>query len=534
MSITVADCLKLSCLKKSKVVSGHEGLSKIVNTLSVLEYADWKILKNNQLFKANEIVLSAFASIKDDVVAQCKTLEALHDSGDVALVLYYVGYMITELDQKVLDKSNELNFPVIVMPVGCIDIGYDEAITEITEAIYNDKYHETRFVNSMLERISQLPERQRTLSNIMQMLSSHLRCNLMVTDTFNKCICFVKRPMSADVTEELLLNYISNHDLRKENAFTEIELDEYNIYIIPFSQNHYSHLSLVAVDEAEQLSKESLLLAVELIEVSSNIWKYDLDTISLDRLIPTILNDNLEIAEQIAQEFQVKISSHNTMMVVEIDDNDLSLYERHFENDRLINIAKEFLSKNDVPPLVCAIGRQIVSLIAFPDDYDNTADFITEFRKLLFSKHDNLLFAYASNLSTVKNMRYFYSMYCNYFDNARIIYGNCETISLSQLEFCSECEYHISNKDTNNDDYLLPLRKIKDGDVLIDTLATYFLDANCEAKKTSEIMFLHKNTIRFRLNKIWMALKSDYTQMPEKYMIYRALALYRLTKEFRV
>jgi len=92
MSLTVADCLKLPSLRESSVVSGHKGLNKIVNSISVLELVDSDMLSNRQLFTPNELLLTAFTSIKDDVNAQCHTIEMLYESGDVGIVLYYVGH----------------------------------------------------------------------------------------------------------------------------------------------------------------------------------------------------------------------------------------------------------------------------------------------------------------------------------------------------------------------------------------------------------------------------------------------------------
>lgn len=40
MSVTVADLLRLSSLRNARVEAGRGGLSRIVASLSVLEYAD--------------------------------------------------------------------------------------------------------------------------------------------------------------------------------------------------------------------------------------------------------------------------------------------------------------------------------------------------------------------------------------------------------------------------------------------------------------------------------------------------------------
>lgn len=532
MSITVSDCLKLSCLKNAKVVSGESGLAKIVTTVSVLEDADMNLLTNNQIFRANEIIISAFASIKDDVVAQCKTLEILHESGDVALILCYVGYIVESLDQRFLDKSDELSFPIIVIPLSSREIGYGDVIGEITEAIYNNRYHETRFVSNMLERIYQLTEHQRTLPNILQMLSNKLKCSLIIMDASDRCICLVKYHTSTWLSEEMLFNVFSNNtDFDKIDLTEIIGETESVIYKVPFSQSQYSHLSLIVVDEGENLAKEELALAVELIEVSSNIWKYDLDTMHLDRLIPAILNDNLVMARHIAETFNINSDAINAIIIAQIDDLGLDLYERHRINDHLVEISEKILKDYNKNPIVCTLGKQVIAAFSFSVDSEEDNIFISEYQKAILEYNPDIVLTFSSNLSTTQKIQNAYLTYCNYFDKTRKIYPKQKLLTLSQLEFCAECTILIKNNLLDENDWLMPLLKVKDGVILIETLATFFLDANCEVKETSQIMFLHRNTIQFRLNKIRKIIGKDFSMLHEKYNAYKTMAVYRLNKE---
>lgn len=81
MSITVRDCLKLPSLRNAEVLAGHAGLDQYVSTVSVLEYAKTFAMAN-PLFLGNEIILTAFISIKDDVDAQCEAIRRLHAVGE--------------------------------------------------------------------------------------------------------------------------------------------------------------------------------------------------------------------------------------------------------------------------------------------------------------------------------------------------------------------------------------------------------------------------------------------------------------------
>ena len=47
-------------------------------------------------------------------------------------------------------------------------------------------------------------------------------------------------------------------------------------------------------------------------------------------------------------------------------------------------------------------------------------------------------------------------------------------------------------------------------------------------KETGEILYLHRNTVQYRINNVKQRLNYDITKMPEAYTIYRAVALERL------
>lgn len=72
---------------------------------------------------------------------------------------------------------------------------------------------------------------------------------------------------------------------------------------------------------------------------------------------------------------------------------------------------------------------------------------------------------------------------------------------------------------------------LQDGEPeLIETLCSYLLDAQSELKTASELLYVHRNTVLYRLNKIKSLLGFDIAKMPQAYDIYMAVSLYRITK----
>ena len=135
MSITVRDCLNLPSLSSARVVAGHQGLENVVKTISVIEFDDY----DEDFFVPDEIVITSFYSVKDDVDAQCRVLEHSKMSGDVAVLLFYSDIIMRGIDSRLLDTANRISMPLIVLPESNINLRYSDVISEVMEAVVLDK-----------------------------------------------------------------------------------------------------------------------------------------------------------------------------------------------------------------------------------------------------------------------------------------------------------------------------------------------------------------------------------------------------------
>lgn len=155
MSVKVSDCLKLPALRDAKVIAGKKGLNRTVTAITVIELADTSALRND-LLVGNELLLSALVSIKDDIDMQCRLIRHLHSVGEAALVIYYVGVFVPEIDPRLVETANEVGFPLIIMPYGKLNFRYSDVISEVMELVITDRKQEKYYVPEIVDRISQL------------------------------------------------------------------------------------------------------------------------------------------------------------------------------------------------------------------------------------------------------------------------------------------------------------------------------------------------------------------------------------------
>ena len=118
--ITVANVMKLPSMYGSEIVAGHNGLENPVESITVLEYGKLSdtldTLFTNTQFSGNELLISSFANILDDVEAQCENIRRYHATGASGIILFYVGIILPKIDSALLKCCNELDFALICMP----------------------------------------------------------------------------------------------------------------------------------------------------------------------------------------------------------------------------------------------------------------------------------------------------------------------------------------------------------------------------------------------------------------------------------
>lgn len=539
MSITVADCLKLSALRDAKVAAGCGGLNKIVSAVSVLEYADASFLVDG-LFIGNELIITAFVSVKDDVEAQCKAVRRLHEGGEVGLILYYVGIFVSCLDKRLLQTADELNFPLICMPENRFDFRYSEAISEILEMVVKDQMQETYFVTGILDRIAQLQERQRTIGAVMRMLSDRLRCTLLLADHRLEQRGFAAWPMAAGwAYQEILDKYRPNQHLPAPEKPTCLTLNDTTVFIsnIPVTVEQQPDMYLIVMNEGSPLPTYHLRQAAEVIQLFVSIWKYDFGHEAADALVRAILEDDPARMRRIAEALHVDVASIHTMWALKEAGAQTGLehtpQQRRIQGARRAIMTKLFLLEHRKLVFVDTVQDTVIAFMNDPPFHEQEEELEKLFIESLSDTDRDAVLIACGGLQTTTDVRNAYMLVESYLDACHSIYPCKRVLSLHELRFAQECLAILDRGEDALAHFLLPLTPLKtqeDGNDLVETLSVFLLDAQNSMQQTGERLFLHKNTVKYRINKIKQRVGYDISKMPEAYTLYLASALNRLLR----
>lgn len=97
---------------------------------------------------------------------------------------------------------------------------------------------------------------------------------------------------------------------------------------------------------------------------------------------------------------------------------------------------------------------------------------------------------------------------------------------LSQL-----CQEIMASRE-NLDQYLRTLSGLRSANAeLIPTMTTYLLDAGSSMAETARLMYVHLNTVKYRLRQVQELTGFSPTQLPGAYSLYIAAAINRISGE---
>ncbi len=528
MSITVNDILKLPSLSSAQVVAGSGGLKKTVTSITVLEYANTEKLQEDLFeskdFLGSELVITAFANIREDVKAQCTNIKRLAGVGEVGMVLYYVGVIMPKIDERLLSLANKLDFVLICMPKNKLNLRYSEVIVEVMEAIIEDRAQNKYFVSEILDNVAKLTRLQQNVETVLKMTSDRLKASIILTDENFKTLNMVCWPRSDTANIEKLYSKFK-HEHFTSNCI-KITLQNKELWVSRTTIEHIDgqHLNVFIAKEAAAISDDYMRQTAELIKISLNLWSQKHAKIVLSELVRAILSNEPMNMRRLANFFNIDIASINTMWVIKPPVHSTA---------KVLSIAKDLL-RHSCSTLVADVYKDYV--VIFIDNktiQHQNLSLAQELYDVLTEQFMLQNFVICTALSSAKEVRRAFLDIESCTGAAKNIFKTKNILTYSEILFAKQCKMLIESGDENVNNALSTLNFLNSNDKAfnfnpIETLQIFLIDADSSVALTSEIMFVHKNTIKYRIAQINERLCFNVTKMPEATQLYTSCAIKRL------
>ena len=526
MSITVSQLMELPCLRKAKVLAGHNSLDRIVTSVTVLEYAtptamQRKLYKSIE-FWGSEIILTGFCNIADDVDAQCYNIKMFAEAGEVGIILYYVGLILPRVDPRLIQLANELDFVLICMPENEPNLRYGEVIREAMDAIVRDELNNPTFTIDLLDQMTKVPPGQQSVKTILRITSDRLRASAVITDSEYQVLSQASWPRNQDLSWTDMINQAAKHT--GSDCSWEIK-GQQNLwaYKAEIHPNNYSRMFLFVFSERGNLDQVLWKQVVEGVRVSMGVWGRTHDQTDLSELTRAIILDEPIKMRRLGDLYHIDVSSLSDMWILmSLDGENLSPWTKAVS--RLsslytkIGLCEHY--ENDI--LIFPVGSRTLH------EMDEWTNALVEFCQ---EKGLNAKITRCPLLQYTSHAKYAYETNRAYLETSTKVFPMRPFFTISEIEFVKECcEIATQGKDAVRRylSLLDPILSGKDGEEIINTLTVFLLDKNSNITETAAHLFVHKNTVKYRLQKASNLLGFHVGDIPQSKNLIYALALQRI------
>ncbi len=543
---TVNDLFILEGLKDGIVLAGHRGLTRNVQSVNISDTPD----VINFLDK-NHLLLSTGYAFKDDTEKFCELIRQMHDLNCSGLVIK-ISRFFHELPPEVKLLADDLAFPIIDLPT-------THTLGEVSRHILNylndHEAEQLYYALHVQKEFSNMLIKGYSLSALVEQLGHLLARPIILLNHRGEKIAqshdFVKESMK-DVKLEILQKV--KEDLlaaREGTTFTIPSREHQSVSTFPV-QTKRQYPSMLVIFDSLTLPYPSSQMAIEqagnvisftmvkeqAIEENSRLLKNNF----FADLIDLKIHSDEEIFSR-SSYYGLQKGMENVCVVCTIDSQGeiyetLQLYEKkvgELHNSVYDQLEDELIHEN-LEATLFTKGKYFAMILQFPKYGDEEINKITHFIENVQANFDGdftLSFGVSHSVPSLKELPTTYqeaveAILTGYEQNLKGFIKYYKTRDLEELLKT------LSRKDLKalyeNTLKSLAFPKTKEEQELVKTIQVY-LDAQCEFSETSRKLFVHRNTVKYRIEKAEELLNCSLRDPADSLRIRVALIIGSILKE---
>lgn len=548
MSITVRDALKIGRLQEAKILGGAAGLENIVRAVDIIDVPDAAIW-----FRRDSLLSTTFYALKDNLDAQLKMLEDITACGGAGLIIFSPERYISQIDDRLIRKANELSLPLLQMP----DCSYIDVIVPVMSKILDKQVESLEYAQEVHSLMVNFVLKGRSLSEIISSLSSLINLPVVMADS--DLILLNYEVPAGNINNTLLIERLRNSqgylelgecyppevlettmEEKKPRYHCQKKPGKYDfLFPITAGDTFYGLIIVpglereLAPDKTVALEAASLAIALNTLkerEIREAERKNELDFFN------ELLLGNLKTRENIiAQAAQLGLDLDGPYCLILVELSRETPYHLRMPGNKA-GIARDNIEKKlqrqlrsaldmEHPQNIMAeaLGSNVV-LLRLPETW-NERDRIYN-SKLIMERLKKIIQARMGDVPVCMAMGGIYehiervsSSYIQAWETMEI---GKKLLPPDFAVYYSDMEaYHLVKRFFNSSsaasfyqrvyDPLLKYDRDKDGE-LVSTLETY-IECNYSRSMTAQQLHIHRNTLNYRLNKINELLGQNVDQI---------------------
>jgi purine catabolism regulator len=525
MNITIEEALTIFPLSEGKLVAGAKGVSRVISSLNLMDAPDI-----TNWMKAGELLLTTGYAIKDSPEEFVKLLQSLNERESSGLGIK-LGRYWKEIPQVVINEANRLHFPLIELP---FEYTFSEQITALFQSQFERNTKKLNDVLEMQKKLVDFAMQADEHTNYFQMVSGILKHPFAVIGTNGKLLYNATDSREA----ELLHHWPWNLDYklsRLNNKFS---------YRIPLLKNGICHgfflvmpTNLADIHAEEGIFHQAAVILSFHLESIQN-QESSAASYRLGNTIERFLQGKISSEALLDQAKSIGSNTWSGSYICSVSTFNSTFNDSEAKKSFIRSIQHEI---QDYPKLAAMeshhffVFEKLVSLFALTahetKEVGAVGHLAQSFAKLLTTLSTEASKTYVSKIK--RSVEEIMSGYEECLEAQRI---SAKLISDSPVIFFTDLEFiyllrHIPQDIMSNyyDYFLYPLLQ-KDDDYINEMLRTveaYFTN-NGQINETAKELYIHRNTVLYRLEKIGELLNIDFKNTNHLMQLKLALMFKRL------
>ncbi|TWH57307.1 purine catabolism regulator [Desulfitobacterium sp. LBE] len=547
--ITIQDVLNADVFQNYNVLAGENGLLREVTTITIAEVPDAA-----KWLRGGELVCSTAFFISNTGLEQSEWVESLIISGASALAIK-TSRFLGVLPQSIIECANNHNFPIIELDH---EVTWPAIIEAFMDYVTNQRIKIMQLIEDVQRDLINLVLENNTIQTLVNKISELVGNTIIIEDAKLNVIAVsnVEGDIQSNLDSPVFKARINEHfrqNVLKSNFYKAVKMGEkkehleINLslpnsekirnYMFPIFSNKtiYGFISLLESQQIYSstdlmvLKNSSTAIALQLMKQYLNQQTYRKKNLAL---IEDIIHGRIHT--QIVFEYDfLNINLANPMVAVLMDYAEPNLENNYFwerSEDLITMTIRKHLYKHFNQVIIGNNGSLFTLLVSFqPNQIEKVNSLVKEAVEHALAElakqfgEDKFSIgiggAYPQPELVEKSFKEAKTA-LSVAKKCKIRRGNVllfEEIGIHRIIFMVQDTAKIRDF---CDDLLLELKKYdeKNSDVLLETLHEFLL-CDCVVKETAKKMFVHPNTVTYRIKKIKQLLKHDLA-LPEFKMAY--------------
>ncbi|MEA5025304.1 hypothetical protein SDC9_10819 [bioreactor metagenome] len=547
--ITIQDVLNADVFQNYNVLAGENGLLREVTTITIAEVPDAA-----KWLRGGELVCSTAFFISNTGLEQSEWVESLIINGASALAIK-TSRFLGVLPKSIIECANNHNFPIIELDH---EVTWPAIIESFMDYVTNQRIKIMQLIEDVQRDLINLVLENNTIQTLVNKISELVGNTIIIEDAKLNVIAVsnVEGDIQSNLDSPVFKARINEHfrqNVLKSNFYKAVKMGEkkehleinLNLphsekirnYMFPIFSNKtiYGFISLLESQQIYSstdlmvLKNSSTAIALQLMKQYLNQQTYRKKNLAL---IEDIIHGRIHT--QIVFEYDfLNINLANPMVAVLMDYAEPNLENNYFwerSEDLITMTIRKHLYKHFNQVIIGNNGSLFTLLVSFqPNQIEKVNSLVKEAVEHALAElakqfgEDKLSIgiggAYPQPELVEKSFKEAKTA-LSVAKKCKIRRGNVllfEEIGIHRIIFMVQDTAKIREF---CDDLLLELKKYdeKNSDVLLETLHEFLL-CDCVVKETAKKMFVHPNTVTYRIKKIKQLLKHDLA-LPEFKMAY--------------